>query len=207
MKMLCFVNFDKRKYTWCKTFAVSNCPRCQIVRFYPWCQIVRGVKLSWCQIVRCQIVRGVKLSGVKLSWCQIVRQHGRCQIVRGVKLSWCQIVLGPSSEVFRKFIKSVTGSHPLQKGLNVPTEQGNANFFTILGWERTHVGGVGRANGIFEIAAKSRWYHSESNASWYMQQIYFSASSLKAGSGLFAMMLWFLETLVKTVSSQKMPKL
>ena len=73
----------------------ANFLRCQIVRFYPWCQIVRGVKLSWCQIVRCQIVRGVKLSGVKLSWCQIVRQHGRCQIVRGVKLSWCQIVLAP----------------------------------------------------------------------------------------------------------------
>ena len=79
-----------------KISMVSNCTRCQIVRFYTWCQIVRGVKLSWCQIVRCQIVRGVKLSGVKLSWCQIVRQHGRCQIVRGVKLSWCQIVLAPA---------------------------------------------------------------------------------------------------------------
>ena len=47
-------------------FMVSNCPRCQIVRFYTWCQIVRGVKLSWCQIVL-----GVKLSAnmgsVKLS--------------------------------------------------------------------------------------------------------------------------------------------
>ena len=30
---------------------VSNCPRCQIVRQHCWCQIVRGVKLSWCQIV------------------------------------------------------------------------------------------------------------------------------------------------------------
>ena len=92
----------------------------KLLKKFPWCQIVRGVKLSvfthgvklsavsncpgvklsgvklsWCQIVRCQIVRGVKLSGVKLSWCQIVRQHGRCQIVRGVKLSWCQIVLAP----------------------------------------------------------------------------------------------------------------
>ena len=43
-----------------KISMVSNCMRCQIVRFYTWCQIVRGVKLSWCQIVRCQIVRGVK---------------------------------------------------------------------------------------------------------------------------------------------------
>ena len=71
--MLCFVNFDKRKCTWCKFFAVSNCPRCQIVRFYPWCQIVRGVKLSWCQIVRCQIVR--------------VSYSPWRQIVLGVKLS------------------------------------------------------------------------------------------------------------------------
>ena len=30
---------------------VSNCPRCQIVRQHCRCQIVRGVKLSWCQIV------------------------------------------------------------------------------------------------------------------------------------------------------------
>ena len=87
MKMLCFVYFDKRKYTWCKILAVSNCPRCQIVRFYPWCQIVRGVKLSWCQIVRCQIVRGVKLSGVKLSAVSNcpptlpVSNCPRCQIV------------------------------------------------------------------------------------------------------------------------------
>ena len=86
-EMFCFVNFDKRKCTWCKFFAVSNCPRCQIVRFYPWCQIVRGVKLSWCQIVRCQIVRGVKLSGVKLSAVSncpptlAVSNCPRCQIV------------------------------------------------------------------------------------------------------------------------------
>ena len=86
-KMLCFVNFDIRKYIWCKIFMVSNCPRCQIVRFYPWCQIVRGVKLSWCQIVRCQIVRGVKLSGVKLSAVSNcpptlpVSNCPRCQIV------------------------------------------------------------------------------------------------------------------------------
>ena len=86
-EMFCFVNFDKRKCTWCKFLAVSNCPRCQIVRFYPWCQIVRGVKLSWCQIVRCQIVRGVKLSGVKLSAVSNcpptlpVSNCPRCQIV------------------------------------------------------------------------------------------------------------------------------
>ena len=30
---------------------VPNCPRCQIVRLHSWCQIVRGAKLSWCQIV------------------------------------------------------------------------------------------------------------------------------------------------------------
>ena len=57
---------------------VSNCMRCQIVRFYTWCQIVRGVKLSWCQIVRCQIVL---VSNCPVSNCP------RCQIVR------CQIVL------------------------------------------------------------------------------------------------------------------
>ena len=30
---------------------MPNCPRCQIVRLHSWCQIVRGAKLSWCQIV------------------------------------------------------------------------------------------------------------------------------------------------------------
>ena len=48
---------------------VPNCPRCQIVRFW-W----------WCQIVRCQIV--------------LVPNCPRCQSVRGAKLSWCQIVRG-----------------------------------------------------------------------------------------------------------------
>ena len=95
---------------------VPNCPRCQIVRFWWWCQIVRcqivlvpncprcqivrGAKLSWCQIVRCQIVRGAKLSAVpNCPRCQIVLVPNcpRCQIVRGAKLSgaklsWCQIV-------------------------------------------------------------------------------------------------------------------
>ena len=61
-----------------KISMVSNCTRCQIVRFYTWCQIVRGVKLSWCQIVRCQIVL---VSNCPVSNCP------RCQIVR------CQIVL------------------------------------------------------------------------------------------------------------------
>ena len=79
---------------------VPNCPRCQIVRFWWWCQIVRcqivlvpncprcqivrGAKLSWCQIVR-----GAKLSAVpNCPRCQIVRcQIVRCQIVRGAKLS------------------------------------------------------------------------------------------------------------------------
>ena len=61
-----------------KNSMVSNCTRCQIVRFYTWCQIVRGVKLSWCQIVRCQIVL---VSNCPVSNCP------RCQIVR------CQIVL------------------------------------------------------------------------------------------------------------------
>ena len=80
---------------WCqivhgaKLSTVPNCPWCQIVHFYPWCQIVLVPNCP-----RCQIVRGAKLSTFTL-WCQIVRQHGRCQIVRGAKLSWCQIVLGP----------------------------------------------------------------------------------------------------------------
>ena len=53
--------------------------RCQITRFYPWCQIVCGVKSSTvsncprCQIVQYKIVRGVKLSAVSnCLWCQIV---------------------------------------------------------------------------------------------------------------------------------------
>ena len=46
-----------------KLSSVSNCPRCQIVRFCMWCQIVR-CQIVRCQIVRCQIVRGVKLSAV-----------------------------------------------------------------------------------------------------------------------------------------------
>ena len=70
----------------------------KLLKKFPWCQIVLGVKLSvFTHGVKLSAVSncpGVKLSGVKLSWCQIVRQHGRCQIVRGVKLSWCQIVLG-----------------------------------------------------------------------------------------------------------------
>ena len=81
---------------------MSNCLRCQCVRGVKlsWCQIVRQNDLCQifrCQIVRCAklsanmagvklfgvIVRGVKLSGVKLSWCLIVR----CQIARSIKLS------------------------------------------------------------------------------------------------------------------------
>ena len=76
----------------------------KILKEFPWCQIVRGVKLSvFTHGVKLSAVSncpGVKLSGVKLSWCQIVRcQIGlvsncprgrnspRCQIVGGVKLS------------------------------------------------------------------------------------------------------------------------
>ena len=66
-----------------KLSLVSNCPRCQIVRFCMWCQIVR-CQIVRCQIVRCQIVHGVKLSAV--SNCP-VSNCPRCQIVRGVKLS------------------------------------------------------------------------------------------------------------------------
>ena len=75
----------------------------------PWCQIVRGAKLSMVpNCPRCQIVRGAKLSilhyGAKLS---VVPNCPRCQIVRGAKLSGaklsvvpncprCQIVLVPN---------------------------------------------------------------------------------------------------------------
>ena len=58
-KCYVFVNFDIRKYTWCKIFTVSNCPFTHGVK-------LSFAKLSWCQIVWCQIV-----------WRQIVR----CQIV------------------------------------------------------------------------------------------------------------------------------
>ena len=88
----------------------------------PWCQIVRGAKLS-------VFGGGAKLSGAKLSWCQIVRgaklsavpncpgaklsavpNCPRCQIVRGAKLSGaklsavpncprCQIVLVPNCPI------------------------------------------------------------------------------------------------------------
>ena len=71
-----------------KLSSVSNCPRCQIVRFCMWCQIVR-CQIVRCQIVRCQIVHGVKLSAVSncpVSNCP-VSNCPRCQIVRGVKLS------------------------------------------------------------------------------------------------------------------------
>ena len=54
--MLCFVNFDIRKYFLCKVFTVSK---------FPQCQIVRGVKLS------------ANIAGVKLSWCQIVLKSDR----------------------------------------------------------------------------------------------------------------------------------
>ena len=65
---------------------VSNGPRCQIVHFYPWCQIVRSVKLSTASnCPRRKIDHGVKLSAVSnypVSNCP------KCQIVRGVKLSY-----------------------------------------------------------------------------------------------------------------------
>ena len=78
----------------------------------PWCQIVRGAKLSTVpNCPRCQIVRGAKLSilhcGAKLS---VVPNCPRCQIVRGAKLSGaklsavpncprCQIVLVPNCPI------------------------------------------------------------------------------------------------------------
>ena len=51
-----------------------------------------GVKLSWCQIVRCQIVH--------FPWCQIVRVPN-CPGAKlsGAKLSKCQIVLVPNCPV------------------------------------------------------------------------------------------------------------
>ena len=45
------VKLSGAKLSGVKLSTVSNCLRCQIVRFYIWCQIVHGVKLSWCQIV------------------------------------------------------------------------------------------------------------------------------------------------------------
>ena len=97
-EMLGLVHFDNRN---CYTM-VPN---------FPWCQIVRGAKLSmlpdcpWWQIVhftlRCQIVGGAKLSVVpNCPQCQIVR----CQIflvhdcpiilpyLSAVKFRWCQIL-------------------------------------------------------------------------------------------------------------------
>ena len=59
---------------------VPNCPRCQIVPFSLWCQIVHGAKLSTVlNCPRCQIVHGAKLSTVP--------NCPRCQIVRSAKLS------------------------------------------------------------------------------------------------------------------------
>ena len=52
-EMLGSVNFDNKN-------GYSMVPNC------PWCQIVRGAKLS-------VFGGGAKLSGAKLSWCQIVR--------------------------------------------------------------------------------------------------------------------------------------
>ena len=45
----------------CKFFfgMVSNCSRCQIVRSVKLSVFTHGVKLSLCQIVRCQIVHGL----------------------------------------------------------------------------------------------------------------------------------------------------
>ena len=86
---------ETKKYFFNKSM-LPSCPRCQIVRFY-----------TWCQIVRCQIVRGAKLSaGPNCPWCQIVRgaklsvNMGSAKLsvmpnCPGAKLSWCQNVLGP----------------------------------------------------------------------------------------------------------------
>ena len=41
---------------------VSNCPQCQIVSFYPWCQIVCGVKLSAVSPNPCLVKRSSKLT-------------------------------------------------------------------------------------------------------------------------------------------------
>ena len=56
---------------------VPNCPRCQIVRFcwwwqIVWCQIVRSAKLSWCQIVCSAKLSGSLIrpldKGIEVGW-------------------------------------------------------------------------------------------------------------------------------------------
>ena len=60
---------------------MPNCPRCQIVRFNSWCQIVRGAKLS--AVPNCPFLTlGAKLSAVpNCPFTLLVPNCPRCQIV------------------------------------------------------------------------------------------------------------------------------
>ena len=59
-RLACLLSFASL-FIWygVKLFSVSNCSRCQIVRSVKLSVFTHGVKLSLCQIVRCQIVHGL----------------------------------------------------------------------------------------------------------------------------------------------------
>ena len=98
---------------WCqivhgaKLSTVPNCPWCQIVHFYPWCQIVLVPNCP-----RCQIVRGAKLSVVPN--CPLLPMVPNCPPTWAVpNCPWCQIVLVPNCPRTR-----LTRPHHLQLALN-----------------------------------------------------------------------------------------
>ena len=77
---------------------VSNCP------FYPWCQIVRGVKLS-------VFTHGVKLSGVKLSNCQPKAGLGQVRQIFGYLAIWLHGTNMSEWGIPERSIKNVAQRH------------------------------------------------------------------------------------------------
>ena len=100
---------------------VPNCPWCQIVRgaklsAVPNCPLLHyGAKLSWCQIVR-----GAKLSAVpNCPWCQIVHFYTmvpNCPPTWAVpNCPWCQIVLVPNCPRTLQFVWCEVGQFLREK--------------------------------------------------------------------------------------------
>ena len=77
--MLFVVNFDKRKYTWCKIFTVSNCPFLPMVSNCQQCQIVLLSSNVWMCIVH---VRSV----VQTAWAPEGREGQSQKALRAPRL-------------------------------------------------------------------------------------------------------------------------